>query len=332
MGDLLKDLARTKPLTPEVDHDRMERDLAQITAMPRPAVWSGQAAWRRLAPVAVAFGVVAVLVIALLPSDRPEPAGPLSEWWHVRAHVSSLTVVGDSANPYVMETRADSDRWLTPERELVFFQQNGSVGPRTPADGEKWEAAGWPLKLPIVGSNDRALRPGRFRPAARETFDGKYSNQVSFAEWAAVPTDTSELKKVLEAFARDSSDLGTLNHRIGRLAMEITASPLRPEQRQAALAVLRTLPGVRDNGVGLALPSPPSSQYAGLETQLVVDIQTGKAVTIRTVITSAQHGLPAGTAVETQDFQFIGLSGPPPRLPDDVPINGEVDSPFIMNK
>lgn len=49
MEDLLKNLAQAKPRTPEVDSERMERDLVRITSMPRPARSRPQF-YRRFAP------------------------------------------------------------------------------------------------------------------------------------------------------------------------------------------------------------------------------------------------------------------------------------------
>lgn len=336
MGDLLRDLARTKPPTPDVDPERMERDLAQILTLPRPqppSVWRGQAAFRRrLAPIAVAFGVAALLMIALLPSDRSDRVAGPAEWWHVRTAQTQLIAVGDDADPYVLELRTDTDHWLTPQRQVVLYQQNGHVGWRSEADLTRWLAAGSPPQVPMVGATNRQVRIGPVRTAVSEARDGNFVPslylQVPFNERDTLPADPDELLDVLKSLA--PGEPGGLTYRVARLAMGMMAAPLRLEQRQAALALLRKLDGVRNNGVGLALAAPPAGQFTNLETQLVVDLSTAQAVNIRNVIKSAQHGLPAGAAVETQDFLDVGVVADSPQLPADVPVNGDVDSPFIM--
>ena len=61
MEDLLKDLTQAKPPAPEVDPERMERDLARIIAMPRPA--KTRISVRRFGPVLVAAAVIALTVM-----------------------------------------------------------------------------------------------------------------------------------------------------------------------------------------------------------------------------------------------------------------------------
>ncbi|ANZ37134.1 hypothetical protein BBK82_14735 [Lentzea guizhouensis] len=329
MGDVLKDLSRARPATPEVDPERMERDLAQILTLPRPhppGVWRGQAALRRLAPVLVGVGVVAVLLIALLPSDRTRtPAGP-GESWRVHIASSQLTVVGSGANSYVLELRTDIDRWLAPKRQLVVTA-NGHVGWRSEADLNRWLAAGSPSRVPVLGAQNKELRVGPVRASASETTDGSFSDtydQVVFAERDTWPSDPGSLLATVESL------VGGTPYATARVAMAMTATPLRVDQRRAALDLLRKLPGVRDNGVGLAITAPAAGQFTGLETQLVVDLETAQAISIRTVLTAAEHGLPAGAVVESQDFSLVGTTHEAPQVPADVLVNAEPDSPFIM--
>ncbi|KOV88874.1 hypothetical protein [Nocardia sp. NRRL S-836] len=328
MGDVLKDLGRAKPPTPAVDHERMERDLAQILTLPRPqppGARRDQATFRRLAPALAAVGVVALLLLTLLPSDRSQsPAGP-GEWWHVQVASSALTVVGTTADPYVLELRTDTAYWLADRRKVVV-RANGHMGWRSEADLTRWLAAGSPAQVPEVGTA-RAVRVGPVRASARESTDGPFGPvhvQWPFTERDRLPSDPAELRAVLR-----SADGGS-PYVHARLAMAMTAAPLRLDQRRAALSLLRTLDGVRDNGVGLAVAAPPAGQFTHLETQLVVDQETAQAISVRTVLTAAEHGLPAGAVVESEDYSLVGTTHDAPQVPADVLVNGEPDTPFIM--
>ncbi len=330
MGDVLKDLGRAKPPTPAVDPERMERDLAQILTLPRPqppGVRRGRVAFRQLAPALAAVGVVALLLLVLLPSGRSQSPAGSGEWWRVQVASSSLTVVGTDADPYVLELRTETSYWLTEQRKLVV-NANGHVGWRSETDLNRWLAAGSPTQVPEVGT-PRSVRVGPVRASARETTDGSFASeyvQLPFTERDRLPSDPAELREVLTSLTGPDGSPYVL----ARLAMAITATPLRPDQRQAALSLLRTLNGVRDTGTGLAVAAPPAGQFTQLETQLVVDHETSQAISIRTVLTSPERGLPAGAAVESEDYNLIGMTRDSPQTPTDVLVNGEPDSPFIM--
>lgn len=325
MADLLNDLAKIRPLDPEVDHDRMERDLARIVALPRPQPRGRTGApsfTRRFGPALVAFAAVVLLVLTLRPS---EPATQIAEpkaWWHVQTRNTSLLPVGDPANPYVMQLTSDNERWFAPARHVRVSQLNGVVSPRSAADGARWETAGVPAVVPIVGTNHN-LRVGPMRPSAWQDGDSAFG--------------TIPYEKIDELFP-DANASGTAvspPREPGQL-MRLAIGPLRDDQRQALFALLKasardlgrvTLPDGRV-GLGVALAPVASPLFGTLEEQLVVDERTALPIVHRQVLTTARYGLPAGTPVSSEEYLHLGLtddaSGPPYVNPFD-----EAESPIF---
>ena len=148
MGDLLKDLARTRPSTPDVDPERMERDLARIVSLPRSSVhdWNGAPSFRRwLAPLVVGVAVVA-MAVASVPSGPQVLMGTEAEKWHVLSRSTSLMVLGDPGKGYVVRISSETDRWLTPSEQVTISQIGGNVAPFEQKDVTAWEAAGKPTR------------------------------------------------------------------------------------------------------------------------------------------------------------------------------------------
>jgi hypothetical protein len=321
MGDLLNDLARTRPPTPEVDHDRMERDLARITALPRP----GRRAWassfgRRFGPVLVAVAAVVLLVLAVLPSDRAEPIANLGTWWHVQTRYTTLWQVGDPANPYLMRHAYDSDEWVAPGRQVTVTQLNGLISPRSAEDATKYEAAGKPNPVPVVGMK-WSLRVGPLRPAASSEPYMPILENVPFEAIAGLPTDVEELRKIV-------------NH--PSHGFSLASSPLRTDQRHALFALLKTmtrdlgkvtLPDGR-TGLGVAIAPVESFWTGNYEEQLIVDEQTAEPIVIRHVLVAPWSNLPAGTVVTSTEFVHLGMTrgaeGPP-----DVERIGKGEDPIV---
>lgn len=330
MEDLMKDLARVKPPTPEVDHERMERDLARITALPR-----SRSAWRRFAPLLVAAAVIA-LVVVLLPKPTPpvQPAAPAS-WWHVLTEQTALMLVGDPANPYAVRFYSKTDEWLTADSQVLVFQKDGEVVPYTDADHAKWEAAGKPATAPQVAGS-HSVRIGPMKPAVQKTnvagFQLSLHSNVRFDSLESLPADPLELKKALETIS------GKDTYKTASLAMGLMSANVRDEQRRAAFELLKNLEGARSlpdvllpesRLVGVAIPAPPSFQFSDVEVQLWVKADTGLPHSRSDVITKAQHGLPHGTPISTEVYLLLDKTDIDPIVPQNVPVNGEVESPIV---
>lgn len=319
MGDLLKDLARTRPFTPDVDPERMERDLARIVSLPRASQreWTGAPSFtRRFGPVLVAFVAVALIVLVVLPSNRSTQLTMPPKWWHVLTRHYLVLAVGDPANPYFMRLVSDTDEYFAPGERVKVSQLSGVVAPRSPDDQTRWVAAGSPNPVPIV-SMHHALRIGPMKPGAWKDHNSAFG-AIPFADIDKLPADVEGLRT---AISRDD-------------AMRLMIGPLRTDQRHAVFALLRdlsrdmgqvVLPDGR-TGVGVALPPVESAQFGLVENQLIVDERTAEPIVQRQVTTTARHGLPAGAAVVMEEYRYLGADG---QGPPDVTENREVESPII---
>jgi len=336
MEDLLKDLAQTKPPTPEVDRDRMERDLARIVALPRERPARRQFI-RRFAPLLVAAGVIA-LVVVLLPRP-PEPVQPASppQWWRALTRQSSVMFVGDPADPYLVELRSMADRWRAADTEIEVIQKAGEVEPYSRKDEARWEMAGKPAVAPQVGGN-RFVRIGPMKPAVRKTavsgFQMSLHSHVRLDSVSSLPTDPAELKKTLRALVGDDA------YRTASLAMELMTANVSDDQRRALFELLKTVDGVRffdqaplsdgsRSGIGVAIAAPSTFQFSDLETRFVVNPETGLPSRKMDLITTPQHGLPAGMPITEEQYLLFDRTTIDPIVPQDIPVNGEVESPII---
>jgi hypothetical protein len=334
MEDLLKDLAEAKPPTPEVDRARMERDLVRITAMPRqPSARS----FKRFAPVLVAVAVIGLVVVLLpKPTEPVQPAGP-TKWWHALSRQWSIMIVGDSANPYAVFIDSKTDRWLSANQQVAVVQKDGDVRPFSlERDTDPWEAAGRPTTVPQVGGT-HLVRIGPMKPAVQKTdvsgLQMSVHSKARFDSLDSLPANPRELKNALETI------VGKDPYRIGSLAMELMASNMRSDQRQAAFELLKTLDGARflgevrlnddRTGIGVAIPAPPTFQFSGVETQLVINPETGLPMVKRDMLTAPQHGLPANSPFSVEEYLLLEQVTIEPIVPQDVPVNGEVESPII---
>lgn len=336
MEDILKDLAQAKPPTPEVDSGRMERDLARIMTLPqeKPA---RKLLVRRFAPLAV-IGAVIVLAVVLLPAP-PEPVQPASapKWWHALTRQWSVMIVGDPAKPYATFFDSKTERWLAANQQITVIQKDGDVRPFSlQRDGNEWEEAGKPETVPQVGGN-HLVRIGPMKPAVQKTsvsgFQMSLHSQARLDSLASLPADPQELRKALETVA------GKDAHRVGSLAMELMSANVRDDQRRAAFELIKTLDGARflgevtvlneRKGVAVAIAAPSTFQFTNVETQLVMNPETGLPIIKRDVITTPQHGLPAQMAISEEEYLLLEEVAFEPILPLDVRVNGEVESPII---
>ncbi|HUQ61209.1 hypothetical protein [Lentzea sp.] len=336
MEDLMKKLAAAKPRTPEVDPERMERDLVRIIALP----WSRRSrpqVLRRFAPLLVVGAVIALVVVLL-----PRPAGPLKpaappQWWHVLTQHRMTMVVGDAANPYFVDMDWKNDRWLSFSAEVAVLQKDGEVRTFSIDGNDRWEMAGRPATVPQLGGS-RSVRIGPMKPALQKTavsgFQMSLHSQVRLDSFDSVPTDPAELKKMLENL------VGTKDaYRIATLAMDLMAANVSDDQRRAVFDLLKTLDGVRfrddvpmgeaGRGLGVAITAPPTFQFPDVETQLVVNPETGLPVLRRDVSTTPRYGMPAGLPIFEEKYLLLDRTTIDPIVPLDIPVNGEVESPII---
>ncbi|SDK58733.1 hypothetical protein SAMN04488074_106136 [Lentzea albidocapillata subsp. violacea] len=336
MEDLMKDLAQARPPVPEVDRDRMERDLARIVTLPQERPVRKQLV-RRFAPLLV-IGAVIVLAVVLLPAppQSVQPAAP-PKWWHELTRQTSLMIVGDPADPYAVYLDSKTDRWLAANQQVTVVQKDGDVTPFSlQRGGNEWEAAGKPETVPQVGGN-HLVRIGPMKPAVQKTavsgFQMSLHSQARLDSLESLPAEPQELRKALETI------VGNDAYRIGSLAMELISSNVRDDQRRAAFELIKTLDGARflgeltvlseRRGIGVAMAAPPTFQFTDVETQLVINPETGLPIIKRDVITTPQHGLAAKTAISQVEYLLLEQVAIEPIVPQDVPVNGEVESPII---
>ncbi|MDX8029757.1 hypothetical protein SK803_06015 [Lentzea sp. BCCO 10_0856] len=336
MEDLMKELAQAAPPAPEVDRDRMERDLVRIIALPRERTARTQFL-RRFAPLVAVAAVIALAVVVLpRPTPTVQPGAP-AQWWHVLTEQSSLMVVGDPANPYLVQFSSKTDQWLSANRQVTVVQKDGRVEPYSSVDEARWEMAGKPATAPQVGGS-RAVRIGPMRPSVQKAdvsgFQMSMHSHVRLDSFDSLPTDPAELKKTLENLTGEKTP-----YRIATLAMGLMASNVRDDQRRAAFELLKMLDGVRfldrvslregSFGVGVAIAAPATFQFSNVETQLVVNPETGLPVVKRDLITTPQHGLPAMWPISEEEYLLLDRTTIDPIVPGDVPVNGEVESPIV---
>lgn len=336
MEDLMKALARAKPFTPEVDHERMERDLAEIIVLPHEEKPRYRVV-KRFAPLLV-IGAVIALVVVLLPSP-PEPVQPAAppRWWHVLTQVRSMMIVGDPAKPYAADIMSKTDRWVSSTSEVTVLQKDGSVrAVQLTAERDEWEAAGRPEFVPVVGGTTK-VHIGPMKPAVRRNtvsgFQMSAHSEARFDSLDSLPADPGKLRTALEKI------VGSDTYRLATLAIELISSNLRPDQRVAAFDVLKSLDGARslDDGMvrgeyvgpGVAVPRPSGFQFTGLETQLFLSQETGLPVLRQDVLTTPQYGMPAGYPVLLEEYLLLEEVDWEPIVPQDVPVNAPVESPII---
>ncbi|SMD09342.1 hypothetical protein [Lentzea albidocapillata] len=334
MEDLMKDLAQARPPVPEVDRDRMERDLARIVTLPRERPVRRQFV-RRFAPLLV-IGVVIVLAVVLLPSP-PQPVQPAStpQWWRVLRQQSSLMVVGEPTKPYIVRFDSRTDQWQAGKREIAVVQKDGKVEPFSRGDNTAWEAAGRPEVVPQLGGS-RSVRIGPMAPAVQESYVSGLSLTSAYWErlesFDDLPADPAGMRAKLQPEEKGAYELADL-------VMAVMIADVRDDQRRGAFELLRSLDGVRyldrvplpdkGMGVGVAIPALPQFQFGDVETQFVINPATGKPILKRNVITKSQHGLPSMTSIAEERYLLLEGTNAEPILPLGVPVNGEVESPII---
>ncbi|MGI5503866.1 hypothetical protein [Lentzea sp. CA-135723] len=334
MEDLMKSLAEARPPAPEVSRDRMERDLARIVALPREKP-TRKALVRRFAPLAVVAAVIALAVVVLPePSQPVQPAAP-SQWWRVLRQESSLMVVGDPSKPYLVRFDSKNDQWLAGNREVAVVQKDGQVAPLSSNDDAAWEAAGRPEVVPQLGGS-RSVRIGPMAPGVKESYVSGLSLTSMYWDrlesFDDLPADPAGMLEMLKPEGKST-------YQLAELVMAVLIADVRDDQRRAAFELLRSFDGARylDRvqlrnervGVGVAIPAPPQFQFGDVETQFVINPDTGKPIVRRNIITRPQHGLPANMSIFEEEYLLLERTTIEPILPLGVAVNGEVESPII---
>ena len=83
------------------------------------------------------------------------------------------------------------------------------------------------------------------------------------------------------------------------------------------------------SGIGVAIPALPTFQFTDVETQLVINPETGLPMVKRDVITTPQYNLSVPMPIYEEEYLLLDKTTIDPIVPQDVPVNGEVESPII---
>jgi hypothetical protein len=236
-----------------------------------------------------------------------------------------------------------TDRWFSAGSQTTVQQGGGGVVPFSASDMTKWEAAGRPGRARQVGGN-HDVRIGPVAMAVTRTSDTTFAitavDRLGLDTLHTLPTSRIPLENALRTHISgiDRLSQDEARYRLALLAMDVLAMNTTPEQQRAAYQLLTglfvrnmekvPLPNGREGLMGV-VPTPPRFQFSNVETQLMVDPKTYSPIMIRDVITTPQHGLAAGTAISTTEFLDMEPTTGEPHVPDDVVVNGEVDSPII---
>ncbi|MFD9702752.1 hypothetical protein [Lentzea sp. NPDC059081] len=331
----MKDLAQARPPVPEVDQDRMERDLARIITLPKERPARRQFV-RRFAPLLVIAAVVVLAVVLLPAPPQPVQPGAAPRWWHMLSQLNSTMIVGDPAKPYMAYFSSVTEQWVTADSRITVGQKEGDVSASAiTRDRDWWVNTDRPETAPLVGGS-RSVRFGPMKPYMQKTtvsgFQMSAHSQVRIDSLDALPTDPAELKKELETI------VGKDSYRVATLAMELMTSNIRDDQRRAAFEMLKTLDGMRSlgqtqwrgqDGVGVAIDAPSTFQFTDVETRFVVNPDTGLPIVKFDLTTKPQYGLPADMVVSSEEYLLLDQVDFEPILPKDIPMNGAVESPII---
>ncbi|MDX3657729.1 hypothetical protein PV646_10480 [Streptomyces sp. ID05-26A] len=334
MEDILKDLAQAKPPTPEVDPERMERDLARIVTLPRERPARRQFV-RRFAPLVVVAAVIALAVVVLPEPSQPVQPAAAPQWWRVLRQQSSLMVVGEPTKSFVVRFDSKTDQWQAGKREIAVVQKDGEVEPFSRDDDTAWEAAGRPEVVPQLGGS-RSVRIGPMAPAVQESYVSGLSLTSAYWErlesFDDLPADPAGMKAKLQPEEKGAYELADL-------VMAVVIADVRDDQRRGAFELLKSLDRARyldrvplpngGVGVGVTIPAPPQFQFSDVETEFVFNPATGKPILKRNVITTAQHGLPAKTSIAEEQYLLLEGTNTEPILPLGAAVNGGVESPII---
>ncbi|MEU4195680.1 CU044_5270 family protein [Kribbella sp. NPDC026611] len=219
------------------------------------------------------------------------------KWFRVRSLHLSSTQVG---NPkYTLRRRSITESWMPmkPGVKSWFGWVNLGYQPATLDDLASWRAQGSPARWQLPYEKDPISTTDGEPVVNRMSFEdvppGYYltgDRPLSAEQIAALPTDPSQLRKVLAGAATDRADVDyTVFAAAGRLLFEM---PSPPKLRGAALRVLAALPGARirtgvkdplgRTGTEITLrttldkPDSRRTVMFGVGTSYIVDPTTGR--------------------------------------------------------
>ncbi|MEU0035651.1 CU044_5270 family protein [Streptomyces sp. NPDC006333] len=211
-------------------------------------------------------------------------------------------------------------------KSLMVSGVHSVTEPRTPADKNRWNAAGAPHTVVAElgqesGNAKIAYSIGPGRPMVMRTnIDNKIyavgPNNVTYKDLRALPSTSDALRRHLEAlYARDNgADSGT-SGRSGwmlRQAGNLITMPVKPSVRAAAYRVMADLPGVRvighitdplgRPGVAVEFPAAYRTPLGTTRERLVVDPATGAMLSDQTLLVKPSvraktAGLSSGTTI-----------------------------------
>jgi hypothetical protein len=280
--------------------------------------------WRpRLTIPAVAVATLAIVLAAAIGIGRdPEnagaatvlrdaarkleaaPATPLGagQYWYVeqRGHTLAEGANSGSASHAALTTMVHK-LWIGRDGSGRIVRTDQDPQWVTPADHERWVAAGSPS---LTGSGiDEQEAPGRLSFSFG-------SRVLTYDELRALPTDPAVLAPMVEAAAIGNS-WSAAWQQLDLIAELLRGAPLAPAQSAALYEVASTLPGIElvgpssDSmgrpGVGVAVTSN------GFREELVLDSGTGQLLGEFQTNLDARADLPAGTVIESVSYVSTGV-------------------------
>jgi hypothetical protein len=232
------------------------------------------------------------------------PATPLGagQYWYVeqRGHTLAEGANGGSTS-YAALTTMVHKLWIGRDGSGRIVRTNQDPQWVTPADRERWLAAGSPSLA--GGGIDEQEAPGRLSFAFG-------SRVLTYDELRALPTDPAVLAPMVEAAAVGDS-WSAAWQQLDLIAELLRGAPLAPAQSAALYEVASTLPGIEligptsDSlgrpGVGVAVTSN------GFREELVLDSVTGQLLGEFQTNLVARADLPAGTVIESVSYVSTGV-------------------------
>jgi hypothetical protein len=283
---------------------------------------------------------------------QSEKATAEAAYWQTTTRsesVSLVSVAGGKGQPIALR-RTSTGQWSVGVRpgtgSLMISDLDAVTEPRTAADEARWRAAGSPMTMRgeiLLGDNDSTglgYRMGTRRPTLTRTNVGSkiYAlgpRNLSYEDLRALPSDSTELRRLLERPQRqNSADTGTdRTPYLLRQAVDLVTMPVKPAVRAGAYRIMAELPGVRGlghvtdplgrAGVGFTFPGTAQTPLGSVEHRIVVDGSTGKLLCEQLLLvepsaTARAAGLDAGTTVHYSATLRMSWSESQITVPEDA--------------
>ncbi|HEY3750519.1 MAG TPA: CU044_5270 family protein [Pseudonocardiaceae bacterium] len=372
-NDVLAKLARSRPATLDPSRlagsPRQQADLLRIVTgqdvRPGPAaVPVRRRTWRIALPVAgVAVATAVAIVVPSIGSSTlstatgpavltamataiQQQSGPPGKYWQQEYTIGVLYPVGTKANPYLVLSKDGlGSSWEARPGGRVVQVGNidASVEPWRAQDSARWEAAGSPSKVSVVGyPKEPALTigPGDPAQASNAPSGGTIATigtiPFNYDDLQKLPADPARLAATFDKDAyhaspggppaiwsdgQHESDQAVEARYLFQEATDLLTMPVTPAVRAAAYRLIAGLPGlvslgnVTDplgrTGVGFMGPGAPVD---GTRYILIVDPKTDSVLASENVAVVkpdkvlAAAGLPANAAMTYAVYTRVGWS------------------------